>query len=321
MMRTVRAGLPLTGLMLLSTLLTGLDALAQTAPQSAAPAPAASGGAVTNADVVAQRGDVKITASELGNLLANADPAVRERLEGNQTALADFVKERLISETLLAQARAKGWDQRPDIRQRANEARDQAILQSYVMSLIPPDPAFPSSAQIATAYEANKSRMIVPKQYHIAQIVILVPPNSPPEADAAAKRKAQDLRALAVKPKADFADLAKKNSQEGVSAPKGGDVGWLREDQLLPVIREVVSKIPDNGISEPVRAPDGWHVLRVIETRPTGPMSLADATPQIIPALRQARLQQAVRAYVANMLQSEPIELNDAALSKELAPK
>lgn len=271
------------------------------------------------ADVVAQRGDVTITAAQLGDLLANIEPAQRAQLQANPTAMADFVRQRVIGETLLAEARAKGWDQRPEVVQKANEARDAVIVQSYAASLVPADPGYPSDAEVAAAYEANKARLMLPRQYHLAQIVFLVPPNAPAGTDDAMKRKAQDLRAQAVKPKADFADLARKNSQEAASAPKGGDVGWLREDQILPVVRDVVVRLPDNGISEPVRAPDGWHVLRVLESRPPGPMSLADASPQLIQAMRQAHAQQAMRNYVATMLGTAPIQLNESELSKQTA--
>lgn len=271
-------------------------------------------------DIVAQRGDVRMTTAELRELVANADPVLRSQLQSSSAALADFVRQRLLSTTLLNEARAKGWEQRPDVLQRANDARDAVILQSYVASLIPPDPAFPSDAEVATAYEANKARLTLPRQYHLAQIVLMVPANAQQDWDDAQRRKVAELRALAVKPKADFADLARKNSQDTTSAGKGGDVGWVREDQLLPMVREAVARLPENGVSEPVRAPDGWHVLRLLETRAPGAMSLEDAKPQLVQALRQARGQQAVRAYVDAMLRKDPIQLNEIDLTKQLAP-
>ena len=40
---------------------------------------------------------------------------------------------------------------------------------------------------------------------------------------------------------ADFADIARKNSQEPTSAANGGDVGWLREPDMMPQVREQLS--------------------------------------------------------------------------------
>lgn len=296
-MRNARACLPLLGLLLLTA--------------AGDPPP----------DVIAQRGDVRITTAQFADLLGNLDPAQRAQLQANPAAMADFLRQRVIGETLLSEAHAKGWDQRPEIVQKANEARDAVVVQTYAASLVPADAGFPSDADVAAAYQANKARLMLPRQYHLAQIVFLVPANAPAGAEDAARKKAQDIRAQAVKPKADFADLARKNSQEAVSAPKGGDVGWLREDQILPVVRDAVMKLPDNGTSEPVRAPDGWHVLRVLDSRPSGPMSQAEATPQLVQAMRQARAQQAMRTYVGTLLSAEPIQINEVELSKQAAPK
>jgi parvulin-like peptidyl-prolyl isomerase len=46
-----------------------------------------------------------------------------------------------------------------------------------------------------------------------------------------------------------------------MSWPKGGDLGWLREDQLIPAVRTAAAGLQEGAVSEPVRAPDGWHVL------------------------------------------------------------
>lgn len=292
--------------------------------QSAAPAatssssPAANG--VPGSEVVAQRGDVRLTAAQLRDLVANAEPGLKAQLESNPAMLADFARQRVLNASLLADAEAKGWDQRPEVAQRANDARDAVILQSYVASLVPQDPLYPTDADLQAAYDANKGRLTAPKRYHLAQIVVTVPANAPPEVEGAARQKAADLRAQALKPKADFAALARKASQEASTAPKGGDVGWLPENQLLPAVREAVTKTPENGVTEPVRAPDGWHVIRVLGVKPAGPMTLDEAKPQLVQALRQARRQQAVRAYVETLLRQEPIQLNEIELGKAIAP-
>jgi peptidylprolyl isomerase len=297
-MRKLHASLPVLGLLLLTA--------------AGDPGPS---------DIVAQRGDVKITASQLKDLLATVDPALRARLQSNPAALGEFVRERVVNETLLDEARAKGWDQRPEVRQRMEEARNQVLLQSYIASLVPSDPSFPTDAEVAAAYEANKSRLTLPRQYHLAQIVVLVPADASRDAEEAGRRKAADLKTQATKPKADFAEVARRNSQEATTAPRGGDVGWVREDQLLPGVREAVGKLSDGGVSDPVRAPDGWHVIRLIETRAPGPMTLAEATPQLVQALRQARIQQLVRTYVAGLLKKDPVQVNEIELAKAIAAK
>jgi peptidylprolyl isomerase len=267
------------------------------------------------ADVVAQRGDVRLTAAEVRDMLGRIDPATRAKAEASTATLAGFVRDRLLDQAMLAEARAKGWDQKPDVIQRANDARDAVVLQSYVASLVPADPAFPGDAEIAAAYEANKTRFMLPRQYHLAQILVQAPQGAPEDET---KRKAAELRARAIKPKADFADLAKHNSQDPTTADKDGDLGWLREDQMIPALKDAVAGLPENGTSEPIRLQDGFHIIRLLGTRPAGAAALADVKPQLVQALRQLHAQQAVRAYIDEMLRKDPIQLNEIDLARQI---
>jgi peptidylprolyl isomerase len=267
------------------------------------------------ADIVAQRGDVRLTASDIRDMLGRVDPAARTKIEASAATLAGFVRERLLDQAMLAEARGKGWDQKPDVVQRMNEARDGVVLQAYIASLTPADPAFPSDADVATAYEANKTRFMVSRQYHLSQIVVPVAQGA---SEDEARRKAADLRAQAIKPKADFADLAKKNSQDRSSADRGGDLGWVREDELIPALKDPVGGLPENGTTDLIRLQDGFHIIRLSGTKPAGPAALADVKPQIVQALRQARAQQTVRTYIDDMLRKEPIQLNEIDLVRQV---
>jgi len=203
--------------------------------------------------------------------------------------------------------------------QRIAEARDAVIVQTYAAGLSPADPAYPGDADIAAAYEANKTRFMLPRQYHVAQLVVLVPQGASHDAEEEARRKAADLRAQAVKPKADFAELARKQSQDSASADRGGDQGWVREDQLVAAVKDALAGLPDNGTTDALRLPDGFHIIRLLGTKPAGPAPLADVRPQLVQALRQARAQQAVRSYVDEMLRKEPIQLNEIDLARQVS--
>jgi peptidylprolyl isomerase len=278
-------------------------------------------GAATDAptDVVAQRGDVKLTVTDLRDMLDHADPAVRAQVQNNPAALTEFVRDRLLRKTVLNEATAAHWEQNPDVIARINEAREAVIVQTYVASQIPADPNYPTDAEISAAYEANKARFMMPKQYHVAQIAILVPPGSSKEVDDAAKRKAQALRQDALKPKADFAELARKNSQDKASAERGGDMGFVREDALVAPVRDAVAGLPDNGITEPVRSAEAWHVVKLLGSRPAGPVPLDQVRETIVQALRQGRTQQLARAYVEDLVRKEPIQLNEIDLARVTA--
>jgi peptidylprolyl isomerase len=268
-------------------------------------------------DVVAQRGDLRLTGAELQDALSLLDPAARAQVTANTQNLANFARDRLLNMAVLAEAKEKKWDTRPDVIRRIAETRDAVISQAYLGSLVPPDPAYPSEAEVAAAYETNKARLVAPRQYHIAQIVLTVKPDATPQEDDEVHKRALDLRTRAAKPNADFADLARKNSQDAQSAEKGGDVGWLREPDMIPAVREAVTGLIGSGISQPVRVPDGWHILKLLEMKPASTASLLDAKPQLVAALRQARAQRLVRAYLDELIKAQPIQVNEIELTKQ----
>jgi peptidyl-prolyl cis-trans isomerase SurA len=65
----------------------------------------------------------------------------------------------------------------------------------------------------------------------------------------------------------DFATLAKSNSQDTLSAAKGGDLGWVNPGDLVPKFEEVMNSTAPGQISQPFETEFGWHILQVLERR------------------------------------------------------
>ena len=65
----------------------------------------------------------------------------------------------------------------------------------------------------------------------------------------------------------DFATLAKSNSQDTLSAAKGGDLGWVNPGDLVPKFEEVMDNTQPRQISQPFETEFGWHILQVLERR------------------------------------------------------
>lgn len=267
-------------------------------------------------DVVAQRGTVRLTVADVRDVLGRMDAAERAKLETNPAALAALVRDRLVTQAVLVEARAQGWDQRAEVVRQINDARDAVIVQSYLASVVPADPDFPAESDLAAAYEANKTRFVLPRQYRLAQIVIPVPANAGREQEEDLRRKAADLRLQATKPKADFAELARRMAPPRGSADRGADLGWVREDELQAPVRDAVSGLPEAGVTEPIRLPDGFYIVRLNATKAAGPAPLADVRPQLAQALRQARTQQTIRTYIDAMLRKDPIQLNEIDIAR-----
>jgi peptidyl-prolyl cis-trans isomerase SurA len=64
----------------------------------------------------------------------------------------------------------------------------------------------------------------------------------------------------------DFAQLAKKHSEDG-SAQNGGNLGWMSPGELVPEFEQAMNQLNINEVSDPVRTEFGWHLIQVVERR------------------------------------------------------
>jgi len=80
------------------------------------------------------------------------------------------------------------------------------------------------------------------------------------EADALAK--AQDIRKK-IEGGADFAELARTESDDTSSGAIGGDLGFFGRNQMVPPFEEAAFAMKDGELSQPVKTPFGFHIIKV----------------------------------------------------------
>ncbi|MCK0713765.1 peptidylprolyl isomerase [Chromohalobacter sarecensis] len=101
--------------------------------------------------------------------------------------------------------------------------------------------------------------------YHLAHILVSLPQSPTPAQVEKAQTEARDLYRQ-LQDGADFQQLATAES-EGERASSGGDLGWRRGDQLPTIFADVVPQLADGEVSQPLRSPSGFHLVKRIETR------------------------------------------------------
>ena len=137
-----------------------------------------------------------------------------------------------------------------------------------------------TDAQIEAYYKQHPDEFtITAEKYQLAQILIAVPANSPPDQVETARKKAEDVHTKAVKG-ADFGDLARQFSDDD-SKSKGGELGQFSPGELNDSIEAAVAKLKAGDISNVVRTQYGFHILKVDAHQKPGSQSLAEAKPQI----------------------------------------
>ncbi len=84
--------------------------------------------------------------------------------------------------------------------------------------------------------------------------------------DNAAKEKLLKLRER-ISNGADFAELARANSQDKGSAAKGGELGWVKPGEVDPDFEHAIEPLKPGEISQPFKTQFGWHIVQLEATR------------------------------------------------------
>ncbi|MFD2183695.1 peptidylprolyl isomerase [Rhodoplanes azumiensis] len=293
-----------------------------TAAPSAAP-PVRPGEAVRQGsdkggEVIARVAGRDVTADEIRAVVESLDARQQAALARDPGLLSQTVRSMLANRLVLKEALDKKWEQQPAVAARVERARENAIVESYLQSVTVPPVDFPSEADIKAAYEANASAFLLPRRFQLAQVFVAVEKGADQATEDKARKKLDDVMKKLKAPGADFAAVAKAESDDKESLDKGGEIGWLAEAQLRPEIRGQVVGLAKGAISEPVRLDDGWHVLRLIDTRPSESRPLAEVRDALVQRLREERAEANRRAFVTELLRKSPPAINELALSKLL---
>jgi parvulin-like peptidyl-prolyl isomerase len=119
-----------------------------------------------------------------------------------------------------------------------------------------------SDTDIEAFYKDHSDQFtVVDEKYQLAQILIAVPQSAPAAEVAKAKARADDLRKQAVHG-ADFADLARRYSDDD-SKSKGGELGVFSPDDLNDDILGGIKTLKPGEVSEVIRTKYGFHIVKV----------------------------------------------------------
>lgn len=259
--------------------------------------------------VVAKIGEREVKASEVRPYLEALPAADRTALTGDKTALTRFVRSVLVNNAVLQDATGAGWDKKPQTVAGLARLRDQYVVESYLAEVGKVPEGYPSEEEIAKVYAAEKERLQLPRRYQLSQIFIA------DDGDKnAARKRAQEIADTLKDEPGEFAALAKRNSNDTASAARGGELGWLAEAEITPEIRTAVTGLSQGRISAPVEGRAGFHLILLQDKREAGPAPLDEVKGEITTLLRNQRAALNRESHVTNLLQRQPVSVNELAL-------
>lgn len=269
-------------------------------------------------EIVARLGDVEISADDIRADIAGLSPRDQAAMARDPAALSRTVRLLLANRLVLREAQAKDWERQPGIAARLEKAKEAAVVETFLQAMSAVPDTFPNDQQLQAVYEANMSAMVVPRQYQIAQIFISLSPSADKDAEEKARRKLSAVQAKLKQSNANFAAIATAESDDRNTADKGGEFGWLPDPQLRPEIRAQVTGLEKGAVGEPIKLEDGWHIIKLMDTKASYTRPLSEVRTQLVEQMRDEQAATNRRAYLAKLIEKSPPAINELALSRLL---
>ncbi len=153
-------------------------------------------------------------------------------------------------------------------------------------------------------YTAHKADYHVDQQVKVRHILISVPNGADAKTDAAAKAKAEDLLKQ-IRGGADFAALAKANSNDPGSKDSGGELGYVKADgTMVPAFQNAAMALKAGQTSDLVKTPFGYHIIQAEARDEAHDKPLSEVANEIRPILEQQNGAKALQA-LATQIASE----------------
>ena len=231
----------------------------------------------TNTTPLMGEGAAAVVASDLLAETSTLDAAARQRVLSSPENVQRMTTEMYIRRALAGQALTQKLDEDPQVRQLLHIVRERVLADALTKrkeaQSRPTDPVLENLAQ--QNYKVQQSRFQQPERVHARHI--LVPLDAPN-----ARTKAEDLRKQALAG-ADFAELAKKNSKDPGTAPKGGDLGLFARGKMIKPFEDAAFALTKPGdLTEVIETRFGFHVIQLVEKRAAGVQPFAEVKEQLM---------------------------------------
>jgi peptidyl-prolyl cis-trans isomerase D len=170
-------------------------------------------------------------------------------------------------------------------------------------------------ADIEKAYNSSIEQYTTPEQVRASHILL----KTEGKTDADVKAKAEAILKQA-KAGADFAELAKKNSEDESNAKNGGDLDYFGRGRMVPEFDQAVFAMQPGQISDLVKTQYGYHIIKLVDKKSAATRSLAEVRQQLTDQLAYERAQAQAADLAAKLEKqvSKPADLDKVAKAEGL---
>jgi parvulin-like peptidyl-prolyl isomerase len=172
--------------------------------------------------------------------------------------------------------------------------------------------------ELQAYYDEHKDEFQRQERIFLREILVSTQGKDTPETLAAAEKKAKDLVARARKGER-FGELALANS-DSATAQGGGALDPYEKGVLAPEIEGLVWNQERGYVTDPVKLPNGFLILRVDEHHTAGLAGFEEVEQEIQNKLFSGRMEPAMRAYLTRLREDAFLEIKTGYEDSGAAP-
>ncbi len=167
-------------------------------------------------------------------------------------------------------------------------------------------------------YDEHKNDFVRDERVFLQQILVSTEGKTP-EQVAAAEKKAKDLVERARKGEK-FAELAMANSDDLETAKNGGELPGFKRDQLTKQIGDIVFTKTKGYVTDPIKTPNGFLILRIVERYEKGLASYEEVDNEITDRMLMPQMNAKVRTYLTRLRAEAFLEIKPGYVDSGAAP-
>jgi peptidyl-prolyl cis-trans isomerase C len=186
------------------------------------------------------------------------------------------------------------------------EARSEIAVSKMMQAEVSPQIKI-QDGDIKAFYDKNPQQFQEPESFRASHILIRVDLSATEAQKKEARARIAGLLQQ-VQQGADFAAIAKANSQDG-SAPNGGDLNYFRKGQMVAPFQQAVEALKVGEVSGVVETQFGYHIIKLTDRKAARIVPLAEVSPRIGQFLMMREQQQKAGSFVESLKAKSKIEI------------
>lgn len=250
----------------------------------------------------AQKGTVVATAGNKVFTMKDIDERI-SKLPAEYQQIANQKKKEILDTMIVeylltGEAKRRGLNRDKEVIKLVEAANNKILIARLVD--VQTAKAFVTNDEISEFYQRNKEQFVAPEMWRASHIIV----DTKADADRALQR---------IRSGESFEDVAKDMSKDATKE-KGGDIGYFAKGQLLPEFEEACIALQVNEVSNPVKSPLGYHIIKLTEHSMQRELTIDEIKPRIEVELLAIKKKESFDKLISDLKQKSRVQIKEELL-------